>query len=181
MTNLIYALYCPINKVPVYIGKTTKGLDRPFTHIENKSHSIKVKEWVKQLQDEGLSPMVVVLETTDNPMYLDIKEKFWINKTITEGHVLLNQTLIKPITFTTLSYSFNNQYDSKCDIGNFIRLRRMMAKLTQPELAQKAGVGLRVIRELEQCSKTNFSTDTINKILYLFGTKLIVGPVISPH
>jgi transcriptional regulator with XRE-family HTH domain len=47
--------------------------------------------------------------------------------------------------------------------------------LTQKALADKAGVGLRFIRDLEQGEKTSFRTDAVDKVLYLFGVKL--GPV----
>ncbi len=35
-------------------------------------------------------------------------------------------------------------------LGAFVKEKRNLVKLTQPELAAKAGVGLRFIRELEQ-------------------------------
>ncbi len=47
-------------------------------------------------------------------------------------------------------------------------------KLTQPELAERAGVGLRFLRELEQ-GKKNLRTDKVNQVLNLFGQTL--GPV----
>ena len=59
-------------------------------------------------------------------------------------------------------------------LSNFVRESRRAARLTQPELAAKAGVGLRFIRNLEQ-GKTSLRTDTANKVLFLFGKQL--GPV----
>ena len=35
-------------------------------------------------------------------------------------------------------------------ISDFIKQKRKQLKLTQPDLAEKAGVGLRFVRELEQ-------------------------------
>lgn len=52
--------------------------------------------------------------------------------------------------------------------------RRKLVKLTQPELALKAGVGLRFLRELEQ-GKQTLRLDKVNKVLQLFGYE--VGPV----
>ena len=60
------------------------------------------------------------------------------------------------------------------NISRFVRKERKLAKLTQIELAFKAGVGLRFIRDLEQ-GKTSLRTDTVNKVLKLFGKTL--GPV----
>ncbi len=60
------------------------------------------------------------------------------------------------------------------DIDSFIREQRLGTRLTQVELAAKAGVGLRFIRELEQGKRT-LRADTVNKVLRLFGKRL--GPV----
>jgi len=59
-------------------------------------------------------------------------------------------------------------------IKEFIKFKRAEVKLTQPELAEKAGVGLRFIRDLEQGKKT-VRMDKVNQVLWLFGAEL--GPV----
>lgn len=53
-------------------------------------------------------------------------------------------------------------------LADFIKEKRKAVKLTQPELAEKAGVGLRFIRELEQGKKT-LRLDKVNQVLQLFG------------
>jgi y4mF family transcriptional regulator len=60
------------------------------------------------------------------------------------------------------------------ELSRFIKERRKQAKLSQPELADKAGVGLRFIRELEQ-GKESLKLDKVNQVLKLFGH--IMGPV----
>lgn len=62
----------------------------------------------------------------------------------------------------------------KMNIADFIKEKRKSVKLTQPELAEKAGVGLRFIRELEQ-GKQSLRLDKVNQVLQLFGYE--VGPV----
>jgi y4mF family transcriptional regulator len=59
-------------------------------------------------------------------------------------------------------------------IAEFVKNRRNNAKLTQPEIAEKAGVGLRFIRDLEQ-GKSTLRLDKVNQVLQLFGHQL--GPV----
>lgn len=59
-------------------------------------------------------------------------------------------------------------------IREFIKEKRNLVKLTQPELAKKAGVGLRFIRDLEQ-GKETLRIDKVNQVLRLFGAEL--GPV----
>jgi y4mF family transcriptional regulator len=57
---------------------------------------------------------------------------------------------------------------------NFLKDRRKKLKLSQHELAEKAGVGLRFIRDMEQ-GKTSLRMDKVNQVLQLFGHEL--GPV----
>lgn len=52
--------------------------------------------------------------------------------------------------------------------SELVKEKRKLVKLTQPELAEKAGVGLRFIRELEQGKKT-LRLDKVNQVLQLFG------------
>jgi y4mF family transcriptional regulator len=59
-------------------------------------------------------------------------------------------------------------------IPEFVKDKRASAKLTQPELAEKAGVGLRFVRELEQ-GKSTVQLNKVNQVLQLFGYEL--GPV----
>lgn len=54
------------------------------------------------------------------------------------------------------------------NLANFVKDKRKSVKLTQPELAEKAGVGLRFIRELEQ-GKESLRLDKVNQVLQLFG------------
>ena len=57
------------------------------------------------------------------------------------------------------------------DISIFVKQKRKQNKLTQPELALKAGVGLRFVRDLEQ-GKNTLRMDKVNDVLRLFGQTL---------
>jgi len=63
---------------------------------------------------------------------------------------------------------------SNRSLSVFVKSRRRQLKLTQSQLADKAGVGLRFIREMEQ-GKTSLRMDKVNQVLMLFGMEL--GPV----
>jgi y4mF family transcriptional regulator len=54
------------------------------------------------------------------------------------------------------------------------RLRKA-AGLTQPELAERSGVGLRFVRELEQ-GKATVRLDKVKQVLDLLGRELCVRP-----
>ncbi len=60
------------------------------------------------------------------------------------------------------------------EVAEFIRERRLRLGLTQEDLAARAGVGLRFVRDLEQRKKT-LRCDKVNQILALFGHRL--GPI----
>jgi y4mF family transcriptional regulator len=61
------------------------------------------------------------------------------------------------------------------DLANFVKEKRKLVNLTQPELAEKAGVGLRFVRELEQ-GKATLRMDKVNQVLQLFGYELGAVP-----
>ena len=61
-------------------------------------------------------------------------------------------------------------------LSDFLKDKRKKLKLTQQELAEKAGVGLRFIRDLEQ-GKTTLRMDKVNQVLKLFGQELGPQPV----
>lgn len=56
----------------------------------------------------------------------------------------------------------------------FLKEKRANSQLTQIDLAEKAGVGLRFIRDLEQ-GKETLRLDKVNQVLKLFG--YVLGPV----
>ncbi len=56
-------------------------------------------------------------------------------------------------------------------IGSFVRARRRANRLTQTELAELAGVGLRFVVELER-AKPTLRMDKVNAVLHVFGMRL---------
>jgi y4mF family transcriptional regulator len=58
----------------------------------------------------------------------------------------------------------------------FIKKQRRTLRITQPELARQAGVGLRFVRELEQ-GKATLRVDKVNQVLALFGHRLGAVPM----
>jgi len=63
-------------------------------------------------------------------------------------------------------------------LRKFIKEKRKSTNLTQPELAEKAGVGLRFIRDLEQ-GKESLRLDKVNQVLKLFGFQVGAVPVME--
>ena len=59
-------------------------------------------------------------------------------------------------------------------LSKHVKDMRKQYNLTQVELSEKSGVGLRFVRELEQ-GKQTLRLDKVNQVLGLFGRQ--VGPV----
>lgn len=58
------------------------------------------------------------------------------------------------------------------NLVTFVKTRRKQLGLTQKEMAGKAGVGLRFVRDLEQ-GKESLRMDKVNQVLALFGHVLV--------
>ena len=62
----------------------------------------------------------------------------------------------------------------KRNLVQFVKKRRKQLGLTQVDLAERAGVGLRFVRDLEQ-GKQTLRLDKVNQVLALFGH--VLAPV----
>ncbi len=64
------------------------------------------------------------------------------------------------------------------NLSKYIKEMRRQCNLTQVDLAEKSGVGLRFVREMEQ-GKQTLRLDKVNQVLALFGKEM--GPVEAPR
>jgi y4mF family transcriptional regulator len=170
--RLIYSLCCPFTDEVHYIGKSTTGMLRPLSHL-HQSHSDKIKEWVNNLKELGHKPNIKIKEYVSINDDIDSRERYWIQYYLSNNSLLLNLNLISPLLI-------NSKLDDLLDctkkiefkVGAFVKEKRKIHKLTQPELARKAGVGLRFLRDLEQGNKTHLRVDKVLDVLRLFGCTL---------
>jgi len=56
-------------------------------------------------------------------------------------------------------------------LSQYVKQMRKKHSLTQVDLSEKSGVGLRFVRELEQ-GKQTLRMDKVNQVLNLFGSEL---------
>ena len=61
-------------------------------------------------------------------------------------------------------------------LSKYVKAMRKRYNLTQVELSEKSGVGLRLVRELEQ-GKQTLRLDKVNQVLNLFGSEVGVVPM----
>ncbi|MDE7154031.1 MAG: helix-turn-helix transcriptional regulator [Muribaculaceae bacterium] len=57
------------------------------------------------------------------------------------------------------------------ELSRYVKEKRKEFGLTQVDLSQKSGVGLRFVRELEQ-GKDTLRLDKVNQVLALFGAEM---------
>ena len=65
-------------------------------------------------------------------------------------------------------------------LSQFVKAMRKQYNLTQIELSEKSGVGLRFVRELEQ-GKQTLRLDKVNQVLSLFDYEVGAVPMIKSH
>jgi y4mF family transcriptional regulator len=97
---------------------------------------------------------------------LRARETYWINEFKKRNAPLINKMMP---TEKQLKYA-----DYK--VGEFIKERRKMLKITQKEFAERSGLGLRFVREIEQ-GKETCRMDKVLQALALFGATMI--PVVN--
>jgi len=61
-------------------------------------------------------------------------------------------------------------------LSEYVKQMRKLYNLTQVELSEKSGVGIRFVRELER-EKQSLRLDKVNQILNLFGSEVGVVPM----
>ena len=61
-------------------------------------------------------------------------------------------------------------------LSKYVKAMRKQYNLTQVDLSEKSGVGLRLVRKLEQ-GKQTLRLDKVNQILNLFGCEVGVVPM----
>lgn len=72
----------------------------------------------------------------------------------------------------------DRERNTQLDLGAYVRARRRASGLSQNELAELAGVGMRFLSELERGKKT-LRMDAVNAVLAVFGKRL--GVVDAPR
>lgn len=180
---LIYGLRDPRTDEYRYIGKSTSGLNRPKSHF-TYSHNSSVNIQISELREEGLSPVIDVLEECSEKE-LRSKEKFWINFYESSGCKLFNITKYRgwqneklaqelDIEKKKLQEELNGIKKELLEIssiGGFIKNRRKQSNISQEDLADIAGVSIKTLANIER-NKGNPSFQSIINILDVLGFDL---------
>ena len=66
----------------------------------------------------------------------------------------------------------------KEELKDFVKKRRKALKMTQETLANKSGVGLHFIRDMEQ-GKQSLNLQKVNQVLFMVGAKMAPVPILK--
>lgn len=89
--HYIYLLINPLNQAPFYIGMTNNMEDRIKQHIDGKDDTTKKLKVIKHIQNENMTPVVVILEKPPTRVQAKKAEKFWIETFMSRGSELINK------------------------------------------------------------------------------------------
>lgn len=169
--NIVYALYCPVRKIPLYVGQSCNGLERPMKHIKNTSHSKIINNWIRELELKGLSPMIVVLDNNIKKTLLLKRENFWIKHFIEKGFNLLN--VRKPNKkHDIFNYKQTNSFSHK--LSEWVKVNRKIKNLTQKDLAIYVKCGRNSIWNIECCTPHNTNISVIERIVEFLGGEILI-------
>lgn len=165
-TNLIYALYDPRNDMPVYVGKTTIGVNRPIKHL-HYSHSSVVREWVSELNKIGCSPIIKIIEKDIELNQLSDREKYWIKEYYDINPELLNQQLMSGIK-DDIQYKIDKEELVLVEnyLNNIPMLLKSLKYLTnknQVEIADTLNISYGTIKRIE--NGKNISVDVLINLI----------------
>lgn len=167
--RIIYSLKCPFTNEVHYIGKSEQGMLRPLSHISN-SHSDKINEWVGELKQLGHVPNVEICEYVPLEENIIEREKYWINKYLKKGNVLLNIQSTHPLSILPdFEDRLNDGDDFRSQLASFLKSKRKLVGLTQYEFAQKSGIGIRWLRDVEQRRHKDINLSMVIRVLRMFG------------
>lgn len=168
-TNLIYGLRDPRNDVYKYIGKTTIGNSRPLQHLL-KSHNQLVNDWVKELNDVGLSPYVDIIEKDIELNELAAKEKFYIrhfselHEELLNGgsHVFDNIYNSPSISITDIKNAIN----VLLNLGDVHKTLKLSSGMSDDDISLLLNIGRKTTYKIRQNDLT-VMTETILNFLIL--------------
>lgn len=89
-----------------------------------------------------------------------------------------NRCKSQNICYLCTPKGINQDCMEQTTLSRYVKAMRKQYNLTQIELSEKSGVGLRFVRELEQ-GKQTLRLDKVNQVLSLFGTEVGAVPIIK--
>ena len=117
MTNYVYTLSDPRCGTVRYVGRSSNPTSRFKAHLKTYyySRTTAKEEWITELTAAGLVPTMTVIDSADDGVSIRQKEQYWINKYMSEGCDLLNQT-----------GAFNSTFVVKIPLPQFHKMHNLL-------------------------------------------------------
>lgn len=176
MINIVYGLIDPRNDVVQYVGKSTIGNNRVIKHLEQKSHSNKINEWIKGLESKWLYPKAVILEEVENLEDLQDREIYWINYYNALNPKILNIQFKdnKWMNNRTIEEEENWEILVKIipNIGGMLKKERLYRNKTQQQMADEIGMSRSTLSLCERDETVTLKTIR-NYVIALKGHEIL--------
>jgi DNA-binding XRE family transcriptional regulator len=143
-----------------YVGKSSVGESRPLSHLFN-SHSDKVNDWVKSLEEKWLYPKISIIEEVEKLDDLPDREIYWIQHYSSLNPDLLNYSHNpKNLDLTLLNEEDLKEFEIVSrNIGNIhvlFKKHRIARKITQDEISELMDCSRSTISLFERGENVNF-------------------------
>lgn len=158
MTNFIYGLECPVERVIRYVGKSTKPSKRLKAHLSGArrfAYDHHTARWIRRLLEDGLEPILVVLcEVLDGERWQDV-EREYIATAEGKGWRLTNSTAGgEGLDYLNPEDEARYRANLKRAMGTYnatpegqAKLRRMIAATLEPEALARRNAAIRATKE----------------------------------
>ena len=172
--------------------KSIQGVERAKTHL-NHSHNPLVNQWIRELKSEDYEPLIHVLEDVEDWTQLADKEKYWVGKLLGEGADLFNVLIRESYNDSAKAYNDRislqlsqrkqlledkltksiSHFGGCKDLAQLIKRRRKILKITQRQLAEISGIGVRTLKSIED-GDANPTINTLTNILDTLGYEQLI-------
>jgi GIY-YIG catalytic domain len=156
-TYTVYALIDPRDNSIRYIGIAEHPAIRLEQHLQSSGGNIPKRQWINELRQLGLTPMMQPIETgLSLPVALE-HETMWIQHYLSAGIALVNRR-VTPF----VSYTVKNDARGKSNVGSAAKPGK---RATLDDLITEAG-----LRKSELANESGINAATITRISHAEAT-----------
>ena len=162
MRHFVYELAYPLTGVTFYVGITKNAYERLKFHMNNRDRSNLAKKAVVQsLKDDGLAPVMRILESVDSLEIAQEREKYWINYYAAQDLPLTNIALVPPKNVNTLPLAVNGLYS----VRDVLRLLNISRTTLYKLMDEGTIVPTDKLPHHKKHGKVQFRESDVNKLL----------------
>ena len=171
----VYSHIDPISKLPFYVGK---GLINRVNSPKNRNRYWKAH--VEFLNSKDLTYEVKIIASYEDDKEATARESLEIDLAIKRGCLLTNIEIPQKHHMEVIQSAIKDEFLRPLSIETislFVKNKRKDCGLSQIQLSDRSGLGVRFIRDLEQ-GKPTLRLDKVNEVLVFFGSCLV--PYLKP-